>query len=205
MTNIKSFVGPVILVVLGLAAGCSSSNTASNDAPTAPAVFKVRFDTSKGPFTVEAHRDWAPHGADRFYYLVTTGFYDDARFFRVVPNFVVQWGIHRDPKVSAQWQDRSILDDPVIQSNFRGFLTYAMRGPNTRTTQLFLSLANNAALDRQGFAPFGRVIDGMEVVDQLYAGYGEAPQQPLIQMQGNEYLKSQFPQLDYIKSTKVEK
>jgi peptidyl-prolyl cis-trans isomerase A (cyclophilin A) len=204
MTNMKSFAGPAFLVVLGLTVGCSSSNTASSD-PIAPAVFKIHFDTSKGPFTVEVHRDWAPHGADRFYGLVTSGFYDDARFFRVVPNFVVQWGIHRDPKTSAQWQDRSIPDDPVTQSNFRGFLTYAMRGPNTRTTQLFLSLANNAALDRQGFAPFGRVIDGMEVVDQLYAGYGEAPQQPLIQTQGNEYLKSQFPQLDYIKSTKVEK
>ena len=187
----------------------------SNNAPTtetakppaksepAPSEFKVKFDTSKGEFIVEVHRDWAPHGADRFHELVKSGFYDDARFFRVVKNFVVQWGIHKDPKVSELWRQLDIPDDPVKESNRRAYLTYAMAGPNTRTTQVFINLRSNASLDSQGFAPFGKVTEGMDVVDSFYAGYAEDPQQNMIQSQGNEYLTNHYPRMDYIKTARI--
>ena len=170
----------------------------------APANFKVRFDTSKGPIVVEVHREWAPIGADRFYELVKAGFFDDARFFRIAKGFVVQFGINKDPQVEAKWRERAIDDDPVRQGNTRGTITFATRGPNTRTTQLFINLGNNQSLDGQGFAPFGQVVEGMEIVDGLYGGYGEAPQQPRIEMQGNSYLEREFPQLDFIKTAQVE-
>ena len=186
-----------LLIFVVLLSACSKS-------PQAPAEFKVRFDTSKGPFVVEVHRDWAPNGVDRFYELVQSGYYEEARFFRVVPNFVVQWGINKDPKVSAQWREKNIPDDPVKESNRRGYITYAKRGPDTRTAQLFINLADNASLDATGFAPFGKVTEGMDVVQNLYAGYGQTPDQSLIQSQGNAYLQSQFPQLDYIKTARVE-
>ena len=185
------------LIFIVLLCACSKS-------PPAPAEFKVRFDTSKGPFVLEVHREWAPNGVDRFYELVKSGYYDEARFFRVVPNFVVQWGINKDPKVSRQWNQNFIPDDPVKESNRRGYITYAKRGPDTRTTQLFINLADNISLDAMGFAPFGKVTEGMEVVQNLYSGYGQTPQQDLIQLQGNDYLQSQFPQLDYIKTARVE-
>lgn len=176
---------------------------ACSKADQAPPDFKARFDTSKGPFVVEVHRDWAPHGVDRFYELLQSGYYDEARFFRVLPGFVVQWGIAKDPKVSAQWRQKTIPDDPVKQSNRLGHITYAKSGPDTRTTQLFINLADNVSLDATGFAPFGKVIEGMDVVQNLYAGYRQTPQQNLIQLQGNDYLQSQFPQLDYIKTARV--
>lgn len=171
----------------------------------APEVFKVKFETTKGDFVVEVHRDWAPHGADRFYNLVRHGYYDGCRFFRVLSGFVAQFGIHGDPKVSAVWREAKIPDDRVVKSNKRGFITYATAGPNTRTTQLFINYRDNSMLDRQGFAPFGQVIEGMEVVDSLYAGYGEGaprgsgPSQSRIQQEGNAYLEKNFPKLDYIK------
>jgi peptidyl-prolyl cis-trans isomerase A (cyclophilin A) len=196
----KSTLLLVSLVFLMFVSGCAGGGTPKK----APDLFKVRFDTSKGPFVVEVHRDWAPNGADRFYELVTSGFYDEGRFFRVVPGFMVQWGISRDPKIAAEWRDKNIQDDPVTQSNVRGYISFATRGPNTRTTQLFINFADNARLDGMGFAPFGKVIEGIEVVDQIYSGYGESPQQGMIESQGNAYLKAQFPQLDYIKTTKVE-
>jgi peptidyl-prolyl cis-trans isomerase A (cyclophilin A) len=170
----------------------------------APAIFRVVVTTSKGPFTVEVHRDWAPHGADRFHDLVKSGFYDQNRFFRVVPNFVVQWGIQGDPAVQAKWRDKAIPDDPVTQGNRTGTITFATSGPNTRTTQLFINLANNPSLDSTGFAPFGQVISGLNVVESLYSGYGETPDQNAIQMQGNAYLQGQFPKLDYIETARVE-
>lgn len=176
---------------------------------TAPALFKAKFETNKGDFIVEVHREWAPNGADRFYNLVNNSYYDEVRFFRVLSGFMAQFGIHGDPKVSAIWRDERIQDDPVKESNTRGFITYATAGPNTRTTQLFISYGNNAGLDRQGFAPFGRVVTGMEVVDQLYAEYGEGapqgagPNQARLQREGNAYLSSQFPKLDYIKKTTI--
>src|SRR5271169_299884 len=175
----------------------------------APAIYKVKFDTSKGPFVVEVHRDWAPRGADRFYNLVKNGFFDNGRFFRVVSGFMVQFGINADPAISAQWRGARINDDPVKQSNARGLITFATSGPNTRTTQVFINFADNSSLDRQGFAPFGQVISGMNVVDALYSGYGEGapsgggPDQSRVQREGNAYLTTAFPKLDYIKSATI--
>jgi peptidyl-prolyl cis-trans isomerase A (cyclophilin A) len=176
----------------------------------APPVYKVDFDTTKGPFVIEVHRDWAPNGADRFYNLVKNGFYDDARFFRVVEGFMVQFGIHGDPRVSAVWREARIKDDPVRISNKRTFVTFATAGPNTRTTQVFISYGNNSNLDGQGFAPFGQVVSGMKVVDSLYSGYGEGapqglgPEQGKLQSEGNAYLARGFGKLDYIKKATIE-
>jgi peptidyl-prolyl cis-trans isomerase A (cyclophilin A) len=174
------------------------------EATQAPATFKVRFDTSKGPFEIEVHRDWAPLGADHFYALVKSGYFDEARFFRVVPNFVVQFGLAADPAVTKKW-DKPITDDPVTQTNRAGSIVYATAGPNTRTTQLFINLRSNQSLDSQGFAPFGMVLgDGMSVVQQIYKGYGEQPDQGAITGSGNGYIKSNFPKLDFIKKASIE-
>ena len=172
-------------------------------APQAPAAYRAVFTTSKGSFTVEVQRDWAPNGADRFYQLVKARFYDGDRFFRVVPGFVVQWGINGDPSAQATWRDKTIPDDPVKQTNSLGTITFATSGPNTRTTQLFINLGDNRSLDAQGFAPFGQVISGLNVVESLYSGYREMPDQNLIQMQGNAYLQVQFPKLDYIETARI--
>ena len=177
----------------------------------APAVYKVKFDTSKGSFVIEVHRDWAPNGADRFYNLVKNGFYNDARFFRVISDFMLQFGINGNPKVSQVWQDANIPDDQPKQSNTRGMVTFATAGPNTRTTQVFINFGNNASLDDQGFSPFGQVTSGMDVVDSLYAGYGEGspkghgPNQGIVQSLGNAYLEKAFPKLDYIKKATIVK
>ncbi len=164
----------------------------------APDTFSARFETSAGAFTVQVTRAWAPGGADRFYNLVKNGFFDGTRFFRVIPGFVVQFGLSGDPAVSARWHTASIPDDPVEQHNLRGTITFATAGPNTRTTQLFINFANNVKLDGQGFAPFGRVVDGMGVVDRIYSGYGERPDQGVIETQGSAYLATRFPRLDSI-------
>jgi peptidyl-prolyl cis-trans isomerase A (cyclophilin A) len=169
----------------------------------APDTFKVKFDTTKGSFTVEVTRAWAPNGADRFYNLVKSGYFSEAEFFRVVPGFMVQFGIHADPKISAVWRGANIQDDPVKGSNTRGMVTFATAGPNTRTTQLFINYGNNTFLDGQGFAPFGKVTEGMDVVDKINSESGERPNQGNIQMEGNAYLKKNFPNLDYIKSAKL--
>ncbi|GDX90713.1 MAG: peptidylprolyl isomerase [Planctomyces sp.] len=169
----------------------------------APDKFRVKFETSCGDFTVEVQRDWAPLGADRFHELVQAGFYDECRFFRVVPGFVVQWGMNGDPAVYAKWKDREIKDDKVTQSNREGMITFASRGPNTRTCQLFINLADNERLDDLGFAPFGKVVEGLDVVKKITSEYGQRPQQPLIQEEGNAYLKKEFPKMDYIKKATV--
>ncbi len=191
---------------------CSSSNSSKSSpeenstkaAGPSPAVFRVNFDTSKGPFVVEVHRSWAPNGSDRFYDLVRKKFFDGTRFFRVVPGFIVQFGLSGDPSVSAQWRTMNIPDDPVTQHNVRGTIVFATAGPGTRTTQLFINLGDNTqSLDPQGFSPFGRVAEGMDVVDKIYSGYGESPDQGRIQAEGNEYLTQSFPNLDYIKSARV--
>jgi len=175
----------------------------------APESFDVRFVTSKGAFTVRVTRAWAPNGADRFYNLVRNRFYDGASFFRVVQGFVVQFGLSAHPDVSKAWRDANIQDDPVTQSNKKGFLTYAMRGANTRTTQLFINLGDNSRLDAMGFSPFGEVTEGMEVVEQLYSGYGDGaprgngPAQNLIQERGSAYLEKEFPQLDSVRTARV--
>jgi len=171
----------------------------------APATFNVTFDTTKGPVVVEVHRDWAPIGADRFHELVKSGYFDGCRFFRVVPHFIVQFGIAADPAVTRKWKEPSLADDPVLRHNVRSTLVYATAGPNTRTTQLFINLVDNTqSLDGQGFAPFGTVTSGMDAVDTIYPGYGEAPQQPLIESQGNAYLQPQFPKLDYIRKATIQ-
>lgn len=169
----------------------------------APATFLAKFDTTKGTFTVEVTRSLAPNGADRFYNLVKSGYFKDTACFRVVPHFMVQFGIHGDPAVSAKWREADIPDDPVKGSNTRGTITFATAGPNTRTTQLFINFADNAFLDGQGFSPFGKVTSGMDVVDKINAEYGENPNQGRIQMEGNAYLKKEFPNLDYIKSATI--
>ncbi len=168
-----------------------------------PDVFKVRFTTSKGPFVVEVHRDWAPLGVERFYQLVKDGFFNEARFFRVVPNFVVQFGIGANPKMTKKW-DNAIQDDPVLRTNRAGSLTFATAGRNTRTTQLFINLRSNQSLDADGFAPFAQVIEGMNVVTSIYAGYGEQPDQEAITKRGNAYLNEHFPKLDYVKTATIE-
>ncbi|MFY9728619.1 MAG: peptidylprolyl isomerase [Bryobacteraceae bacterium] len=171
----------------------------------APAVFHVTFDTTKGPVVVEVRRDWAPIGADHFYELVKSGYFDGCRFFRVVPHFIVQFGIAGDPAVTRKWKEPALADDPVLHHNVRGTLVYATAGPNTRTTQLFLNLVDNThSLDGQGFAPFGTVISGMDAVDAIYPGYGEAPEQGAIESQGNAYLQGQFPRLDFIRKATIQ-
>ena len=174
---------------------------------TAPDEFKVRFETSAGAFVIDVTRDWSPRGADRFYSLIRIGFYDDQRFFRVLPNFVVQWGMSGDPEVTAAWQTARIKDDPVKESNVPGTITFAKtNAPNSRTTQLFINLGDNSAnLDGQGFAPFGRVVEGMEVVGSFNAEYGSTPStnQATIAERGNEFLNKNFPNLDYIVTAKI--
>ena len=175
----------------------------------APATYKARFDTSKGVFVIDVNREWAPVGADRFYNLVKNGFYDENRFFRVISGFMVQFGINGNPQVSTPWRNAQIKDDPVKQSNKRGFITFATSGPNSRTTQVFINFGSNDPLDAMGFAPFGQVTVGMDVVDRLYAGYGEGaprgrgPDQGRIQAEGNAYLKRAFPQMDYVKRASI--
>lgn len=189
------------------AAVCGSlfpSRLSAADPPKpAPAKYRVKLDTSQGPVVIEVTREWAPLGADRFYELVQAGFYDEVRFFRVVPKFMVQFGINGDPVTQKKWRDARIKDDPARKSNQRGFVTYAMAGPDTRTSQLFINFADNKFLDDQGFAPFGEVVEGMAAVDKINAKNGERPDQGRIQEEGNAYLKSKFPDLDYIRKATV--
>lgn len=169
----------------------------------ASGIFHVEFMTTEGKFLVEVNREWAPIGADRFYRLVQDKFFDDAGFFRVVPGFVVQFGLPADPEKNAKWS-QTLMDEPVRHSNQRGYLTFAKSSrPNSRTTQLFISYGSNEMLDEQGFSPFGRVVEGMEFVDRINAEYGERPQQNLITSQGNAYLNRRFPNLSYIQTARV--
>lgn len=169
----------------------------------APEVYKAQFTTTKGDFVVEVHRDLAPLGADRFYNLVKNGFFTNAAFFRVLPGFVVQFGLNASPAVNKVWQNANIKDDPVKESNKRGTIVFATAGPNTRTTQLFINFGNNTPLDAMGFAPFGEVVDGMDVVDKIYSGYGERPDQGRITSEGDAYLVKNFPMIDKIKMAKI--
>ena len=202
-------VSVALLLLAGLAVFAMAMQQANLKSPAAlkeqaPATFKALFETSAGNFVIEVRRDWAPMGADRFYNLVKNGFYDNCRFFRVVSGFMVQFGINGDPSIQSFWRSANITDDPVKQSNRRGYITFATGGPNTRTTQVFINFGDNNGLDGQGFAPFGRVVSGMNVVDKIYSGYGEQPNQGSIQMQGNAYLEKAFPKLDYIKKATIE-
>jgi peptidyl-prolyl cis-trans isomerase A (cyclophilin A) len=212
-TTVITSAGAVALAAVTLAGQADKSNLKNPAAlnEQAPATFKADFDTSKGKFVVEVHRDWAPNGADRFYNLVKNGFYDEARFFRVLDGFMAQFGIHADPAIQAVWTSARIKDDPAKQSNRRGYVVFATAGPNTRTTQLFVNFGDNTGLDRQGFTPFGQVASGMDVVDKLYSGYGEGapsgkgPSQGRLNSEGNAYLMKEFPKLDYVKTATIEK
>jgi peptidyl-prolyl cis-trans isomerase A (cyclophilin A) len=170
----------------------------------APDLYRVKMETTAGDFIIEVHREWAPRGADRFFNLVKIGYFDNVAFFRVLAGFMAQAGMHGDPAVSNAWLNARIKDDPVKQSNYPGMVTFAMGGPNTRSAQIFINYGANSYLDDSGFAPFGKVVDGFESVKGLYSGYGEGepngkgPGQGKLYRRGNEYLKGEFPELDYI-------
>lgn len=212
----------LFLVTWAALLGCGSGPNVNGEPPVAkaPAIaqadtkgagakeaaggeFHVKFETTAGNFVVKVHPEWAPNGAERFRELIKNGFYDDTKFFRVVPNFMVQWGINGDPKVQADWRDAKIKDDPVKKSNKKGYMTFATSGANSRTTQVFINFKANTSLDDQGFAPFAEVVDGMDVVEKIYSGYGERPNQGSIQSQGNKYLNADFPKLDGIKKASI--
>jgi peptidyl-prolyl cis-trans isomerase A (cyclophilin A) len=207
--------GIAAAVAVALAAGATAQGASEKLAdPTkltakAPDTFKAKFDTTKGMIVIEVHREWSPNGADRFYNLVKNGYYDGVKFFRVVPGFVVQWGIHGDPSIANKWLQSNIQDDPmpVKQGNKRGFLTYAKSGaPNSRSVQLFINLADNSRLDGMGFAAFGKVVEGMDVVDKLNGEYGEGltKLQGRIAEEGNAFLDKNYPRLDGIKKAAIE-
>jgi peptidyl-prolyl cis-trans isomerase A (cyclophilin A) len=176
----------------------------------APDLYRVKMETTAGDFVIEVHREWAPRGADRFYNLVKVGYFTDVAFFRVIKGFMAQAGFHGDPTVSRAWLSSRIKDDPVKQSNTTGMVTFAMGGqPNTRSTQFFINYADNSYLDKSGFAPFGKVVEGYESVKALYGGYGEGepsgkgPAQSKLFRRGNPYLKAEFPELDYITKASI--
>lgn len=175
----------------------------------APATYKVKFETTKGDFVVEVTRAWAPNGADRFYNLVKLGFYNDVAFFRAISGFMVQFGLHGSPEVNRAWKMARIPDDAVKQSNKKHYITFATSGKDSRTTQVFINFGNNVNLDGMGFSPFGKVIEGTEIVDKIHTGYGEGaprgrgPSQGAIQSKGNVYLRKDFPELDYLKKASL--
>ncbi len=192
-----------VLFVSVIAIACGKEAPRQGSTTPAPESFRVAFETTRGTFVVDVIRAWSPQGVDRFHDLVNAGYFTDVAFFRVLPGFVAQFGMHGDPAVNRRWDDRPIPDDSVAQSNKRGTIVFATSGPNTRANQFFINYADNAGLDRQGFSPFGRVVEGMRVVDSIYAAYGEAPDQSRIAAEGNAYLKREFPRLDYIKSARI--
>ena len=205
----------LLLLAVSVAAACSRTPPLLSPDPrlldaTGPDSFSVIVKTSHGDFGLKIHRDWAPHGSDRLYYLFRARFYDDARFYRTVDNFVTQFGLSGDTAVSHAWRDRAIPDDPVRKNNTRGTVTFAMGGPNSRTTQLFINYRDNIRLDPLGFTVVGQVVAGMSVVDALYKGYGDGPPrgqgpaQERIRAEGNGYLARDFPRLDYILNARIE-
>ncbi|MEN3342051.1 MAG: hypothetical protein V7644_1455 [Actinomycetota bacterium] len=218
MPPVRTPLPSLLAAVLFLTAGCGGGHgtTTSSGTParllhperlhaTAPALFDATFKTTKGRFVVSVHRAWSPQGADRFYNLVKAQFYDGVAFFRVVPDFVVQFGISPYPQVSRAWVDAVIPDDPHKESNKPGTITFATSGPRTRTTQVFVNLVDNSRLDAQGFTPFGKVTKGMAVVERLFSGYRDQPTQlqPQIENEGNAFLEKKFPKLDHIVSARI--
>ena len=194
----KRFLIPIAALLL---TGCSSDS--SYTPKRGPDRYRVKFETSRGDFIVDCMREWSPLGTDRFHELAASGFYDGARFYRVVPNFVVQFGFKGDPAVDGVWEARNIDDDAPGTSNTPATMSFATSGPRTRTTQVFVNLGDNRRLDSMGFTPFGRVTEGMSVIAGVFPGYGEQPQQPLIKQQGNAYLQAGFPNLDYVKKASI--
>lgn len=217
--RLAAALAPAVVVALAMAFGPVLGGQGTRGKPAlmnpadlkelAPDAFKANFDTSAGAFVVEVHRDWSPNGADRFYNLAKRGYYDGLRFFRVIPGFMAQFGISGDPSISNVWRGARIPDDPGKQGNKRGTITFATAGPGTRTTQLFINLADNDFLDKQGFSPFGQVVSGMNNVQKIFGGYGEGapsgkgPDQGRVQLEGNKYLEAEFPKLDYIKTITI--
>jgi peptidyl-prolyl cis-trans isomerase A (cyclophilin A) len=202
----------VLVLGVGLAAGARQDGAAArladpaNFTETAPATFRAVFDTSVGMFVIQVHREWAPNGADRFYNLVKGGFYDGCRVFRVLPKFVAQWGIHGNPEIAKAWSEARIPRDRAWQSNTRKRVTFAMSGsPDSRTTQVFINIGDNSRLDLDGFAPFGEVTSSMIIVERLFSGYGEGPDQGMLTAGGNAFLMQYFPQLSHIKRATVER
>jgi peptidyl-prolyl cis-trans isomerase A (cyclophilin A) len=215
-----TFTTVALLIVIGIGSTAAQEGAQANReklmnpgklTETAPDKFRAKFDTSKGEFIIEVTRSWAPNGADRFYNLVKNGYYNDCRFFRVIEDFMAQFGISGDPKLNAVWSSANIKDDPVKQHNLRTFVTFAKSSqPNSRTTQVFINYKDNSDLDESGFSPFGRVIKGIAVADALFPRYGgegppkgTGPDQGRIQSEGNAYLEKSFPKLDYIKSATI--
>jgi peptidyl-prolyl cis-trans isomerase A (cyclophilin A) len=202
---VRTWLLPAALLLALLAAGCRQP------APkiVVPEVFRVKFETSQGDIVVEANRAWAPHGVDRFHELLRNRFFDQARFFRVLPGFIAQFGVHRDFNVQATWRNLFIVDDPFQQKNLRGTLAFAKAGPNTRATEIFINLADNKVLDDQSFVPFARIVQGIEAIDKLYAGYGEMRPEgkwidrARVEEETNEYLVQRFPKLDSITRAQI--
>jgi peptidyl-prolyl cis-trans isomerase A (cyclophilin A) len=204
--------GAMLLVSMtaGLAAQAPSLKDPVTLNEASPDKYRAKFDTSAGVFVIEVTKEWAPRAATRFYNLVKNGYYDENRFFRVLTGFMAQFGIHGDPAVNAQWRNYRIVDDARKQSNERSYVAFAAGGPNTRTTQIFISLKENPALDGAGLVPFGKIVSGMNVVEKLYTSYGDGPpngkgpEQAKIQAEGNAYLEKNYPKLDYIKKATIE-
>lgn len=208
MSRIRFLALLALVALAGTVTSCGGKKSAETKA--APAQYKVRLETSKGEVLILVHRDWAPLGADRFYQLTQMGFYDGNRFFRALRGFIVQWGLNGDPKLNKEWSENSIPDDPPKVSNKIGTVVFAMAGPNSRTTQVFINLGDNSSsLDPQGFTPFGEVIQGMDNVTNFYMDYGDGPpngsgpDQGAITQTGNSYLEEHYPKLDYIKTARI--
>jgi len=211
--RVQSIVFALIVGVISMSAGVAEEKEAkkkedrlpAKKTPKAPDDFQVKFKTSQGDVIFDITRKLAPLGADRFHEAVSKGFYDKCRFFRVLPGFVVQFGINGDPDIQSHWRQAQIKDDPVKGSNIRGTLVFATAGPDTRTTQMFINFSDNSRLDRMGFAPIGKVVKGMDIVEKINAEYAQKPNQTFIQQDGNKYLEEVFPRLDFIEKATIVK
>jgi peptidyl-prolyl cis-trans isomerase A (cyclophilin A) len=212
MTNrsIASLITIAVLSAMAVLTGQDSAGKLKDPAQLterAPDSFRARFDTSQGSFVIAVERAWAPLAADRFYNLVKNGFYNESRFFRVLDGFMAQFGLHGDPSVQSAWRTANLKDEPATKSNTRGFVSFTREStPNSRYTMIFINFKDNSYLDADGFAPFGQVVDGMDVADRLYSGYGRqnVPDQRRILREGNAYLQAEYPKLDFVKTATIE-
>jgi peptidyl-prolyl cis-trans isomerase A (cyclophilin A) len=203
MGRLTNLLLAVALLATSAAIACSSEPARETVMGPTPDSFRVAFTTNRGTFVVQANRAWAPSGVDRFWQLANDGFFDENRFYRVLPGFIAQFGANDDRKRNKKWEEQPLAPDPPTQKNLRGTISYAMLDPKSRTHQLFVNLKDNASLDTQGFAPIGRVVEGMTVVDSIYDEYGDDPKYHLIATQGNKYLARMFPKLDYIRTARI--